>query len=482
MSATPNAEAFCQPHGTELDNFERRQCSESAIHQIKDIHSIAVQEYERNNPISQSLHQEAIEVLPGGNTRSVLHAEPFPICMERGEGNRLVDVDKHGYLDLVGEMTAGLYGHSHHQIRDAIISTITQTGLNLGATTSMEAHFAKEIRRRFPSMEQMRFCNSGTEANLYALSIARYATGLSKIIVFRGGYHGGVLSFIHGIADNNVDRDDWILGTYNDAEGAQKLIFDHKGIAAAVLVEGMQGAGGCIPAAANFLLAIQNATRAHGMLFILDEVMTSRLAPGGIQSTILDPNGSQALKPDITALGKWLAGGMSIGCFGGRKELMSVYDPRHSTVSDAPTQKTHISHSGTFNNNSLAMNVGFVSLSSIYTTQACIDLNAMGEWFRQELIKRCSRTKMSVTGMGSVCNVHFTSYEGKITCVEDLEVGETETESMLRDIFWFFAIRKGYWIARRGMLSLIIGTSREELQSFLNMVEEFVQKFGHLIK
>jgi glutamate-1-semialdehyde 2,1-aminomutase len=373
-------------------------------------------------------------------------------------------------------MTAGLYGHSNPIIRDAIIRTVSEAGLNLGATTVAESQFAEQIRQRFPSIEQLRFCNSGTEANLYALSIARRATGLSKVIVFNGGYHGGILSFAHGVAENNVDRGDWIVGKYNDVEGVQTLISKYKGFAAAVLVEGMQGAGGCIPGTAEFLHAIQAATRENEMIFILDEVMTSRLAPGGLQSRVLSPCDSTPLKPDITTLGKWIAGGMTIGVFGGRRDLLSLYDPR--AVMDASGKRIQMSHSGTFNNNTLAMNVGLVALSTVYTAEACTALNNLGDWFRQGLQARCRGTRMSVTGIGAVCNVHFTPdvKTTGVTHVGDLEVETNGGEAMLKDLFWYYAVRNGYWISRRGMLSLILGITRAELQGFLDMVEDFVKE------
>jgi glutamate-1-semialdehyde 2,1-aminomutase len=233
---------------------------------------------------------------------------------------------------------------------------------------------------------------------------------LSKIIVFSGAYHGGVLSFVHGLAGNNVDKSDWIIGKYNDTEGAQRLISDNKGRAAAVIVEGMQGAAGCIPGTGAFLHGIQAAAKANGMLFILDEVMTSRLAPGGLQSVILSPHSNTGLKPDITTLGKYIAGGMTIGAFGGREELLSIYDPRENSAMNGPERSFQpLSHSGTFNNNTLAMNVGLAVLSDVYTPEACTELNAMGDWFRQSILDRCQGTKMIVTGIGAVCNIHFLS-------------------------------------------------------------------------
>jgi glutamate-1-semialdehyde 2,1-aminomutase len=160
------------------------------------------------------------------------------------------------YVDFVGELTAGLYGHSNPLLKQALLSTYENVGINLGASTAEEVRFAEVICRRFPSIEHVRFCNSGTEANLHALGIARFSTGKRKVIVFEGGYHGGVLGFGHGVAKNNVDPGDWVLGTFNDVNGTEDLIRNTPGVAA-VLVEAMQGSGGCIPASIEFLEAIQ---------------------------------------------------------------------------------------------------------------------------------------------------------------------------------------------------------------------------------
>lgn len=393
------------------------------------------------------------------------------------------------YLDLIGEMTAGLYGHSHPIIRDAIVSAAYKTGLNLGATTTAEAKFADQICQRIPSIEQLRFCNSGTEANLYALSIARRVTGRSKVVVFTGGYHGGVLSFVHGIAANNVDKADWILGTYNNGEAARKLISENKDTAAAVLVEAMQGAGGCIQGTAGFLHAIQQTAKETGVIFILDEVMTSRLAPGGLQSTTFHPASQAPLHPDITTLGKYIAGGITIGAFGGRSDLLAVYNPRAVVASGRG--ETLIQHSGTFNNNTIAMSVGYVALSAVYTSEACIALNSLGDWFRRSLQELCQGKKMIVTGVGAVCNIHFLScsnsgfedaYVTRVTCTEELEAKSGSFESFLKDLLWFYVVERGYWMAQRGMLSLTLGTTMEELQGFLQVIEGFLNEFDDFVK
>ena len=224
------------------------------------------------------------------------------------------------YTDFVGEMTAGLFGHSHPLIREALLETIDTVGLNLGANNAKEGEYAALLCSRF-NLNRIRFCNSGTEANLHALAAARHFTNKRKIVVFAGGYHGAVLTFSGGhAAPNNVDLDDWIIARYNDVESAQEAI--RKEGVAAVLLEGMQGAGGAIPAHADFLKAVQHTAKECSVLFILDEVMTSRLSPGGIAG-MLD------LKVDLKIFGKYLGAGLAFGAFGGRADVMSVVSCPH---------------------------------------------------------------------------------------------------------------------------------------------------------
>ena len=158
--------------------------------------------YRANNPKSLTQHREACAAMPGGNTRSAIHVDPFPLTMVRGEGARLWDLDGHEYVDFLSEFTAGIFGHSHPAIRQAIERALVG-GLNFGAHNATESRFAAAICARFPSIDLVRFTNSGTEANLMAVSAARAITGRPKILVFEGGYHGGVFYFRgHGSALN----------------------------------------------------------------------------------------------------------------------------------------------------------------------------------------------------------------------------------------------------------------------------------------
>jgi len=408
--------------------------------------------YVDRNPISAATHGRAEAVMPGGNTRSVLFYEPFPLVMARGEGCYLWDADGHRYLDLLGEFTAGLFGHSNSVIRAAIDKAL-DSGLSFGAHNLMEPELARLICDRFAAIEQIRFTNSGTEANLMALAAAKAFTGRSRILVFKGGYHGGVLTFAAGQSPANVPHH-VILGDYNDAEGARRLIAENAADLAAVLVEPMQGAGGCIRGEPAFLTALQEAARSVGALFILDEVMTSRSSAGGLQALL-------GLTPDLTTLGKYLGGGMSIGAFGGRAEVMALYDPR---------RPGSMPHAGTFNNNVLTMSAGIAGLTEVFTPEAADALRERGDRFRDRLNALCQSegAAMQFTGCGSIMAVHFMA--APIRSVADTAGADVR----LRDLFFFDMVAAGLYFARRGFMALMLPIGEPELDQALEAVRGFL--------
>ena len=228
-----------------------------------------------------------------------MYFSPFPLTITRGEGAQLHDLDGHTYADFLGEYTAGIFGHSDARIRAAIVEALDE-GLNLGGPNRWEGELGRLMCERFPSLDKVRFCNSGTEANLYAISAARAATGRTHILVFDGAYHGGVLSFVKPSPINAPFP--FVLAQYNDLEGTAALIASHRKELAAVLVEPMIGSGGGISAEPEFLTMLRDETRRHGIILIFDEVMTSRLAPGGLQEKL-------GILPDMTSFGKYLGGG-----------------------------------------------------------------------------------------------------------------------------------------------------------------------------
>jgi glutamate-1-semialdehyde 2,1-aminomutase len=409
--------------------------------------------YRARNPKSFAQHRAACEAMPGGNTRSAIHVDPFPLTMVRGEGARLWDLDGHEYVDFLSEFTAGIFGHSHPIILRAVEQAL-EGGLNFGAHNATEARFAAAICARFPSIELVRFTNSGTEANLMAVSAARAITGRPKILVFEGGYHGGVFYFRgHGSALNAPFE--YLLGRYNDLEAVQVLVEPHRAELAAILIEPMQGTTGCIPAEREFLAGLRSLADETGALLIFDEVMTSRLAPGGLQE-------AHSILPDLTTLGKYVGGGMSFGAFGGRADIMERFDPRRPDA---------FQHAGTFNNNVLTMNAGLVGLTELYTPERARALNSWGDGLRERLntVVRRRGIAMQFTGRGSMLSVHMT--DRPIRSQEDAERGDAQ----LRDLFYFDLVARGIWFAKRGMFALSIALGDQDSGKLADAVEEFAE-------
>src|SRR5262249_4993701 len=409
--------------------------------------------YRACNPKSLAQHREACAALPGGNTRSAIHVDPFPLTMTRGEGARLWDLDGPEYVDFLSEFAAGIYGHSHPAIRNAITAAL-EGGLNFGAHNETEARFAAAICARFPSIELVRFTNSGTEANLMALSAARAITGRPKILVFSGGYHGGVFYFRGpGNAPNAPFA--YLLGRYNDLAAVEALVRPHLTELAAILVEPMQGTTGCIPAERAFLAGLRALADETGAFLIFDEVMTSRLAPGGLQEV-------HDILADLTTLGKYVGGGMSFGAFGGRADVMERFDPRRPDA---------FQHAGTFNNNVLTMSAGLTGLTEIYTPQRARALNDFGDRLRQRLngIAHQHGLAMQFTGIGSMLSVHMT--DRPIRSQEDAEQGN----AALRDLFWFDLTAHGIWFAKRGMFALSIALDEADGDQLADAFEDFAQ-------
>ncbi|KAM0254788.1 hypothetical protein ACHAQJ_006446 [Trichoderma viride] len=417
--------------------------------------------YISRNVKSKALHEEATKSFPGGNTRTVLHADPFPISMKSGKGYQLTSEDGHTYTDLTGEFTAALYGHSNPVILDAVSNVLQNVGMNVGATTRQEQLFARELCQRF-GLERVRFTNSGTEANLHALAAARLFTNKRKVVVFNRGYHGGVLGFKEGKpAPNNVDPDDWIVVKYNDLDAATRAI-QSEGVAA-VLMEGMQGNGGCISGTLEFLTGIQDVAATAGVVFILDEVMTSRISASGLA-------GLRGIKPDLKTFGKYLGGGLAFGALGGRADIMAAFDPRLATS---------IPHSGTFNNNTLVTHAGYAGLIKVYTPDVADKFTEAGSLFISKLQEAVKGTRVSFTGLGSLLSSHFIN--GNVEVKSLVSADDVQENEALKDLFWFEMLEQGFWVTRRGFIALVLETPQTELDRFLDAVQAFVSKYKDVL-
>jgi glutamate-1-semialdehyde 2,1-aminomutase len=413
-----------------------------AVEQARDRYALA-------RPRTRELHERARDFLPGGNTRTVLYHPPFPLRIARGWDAVLADVDGHEYVDLLGEYSAGLYGHSHPVLIKAMMDALAE-GISRGAHTRYEVDLAEAVCARFASVERVRFTNSGTEANLMALSAARAFTGRDQVVAFRGGYHGGLLTFKSGPSPVNAPYD-VLLADYNDADEATSLIRDNADTVGCVLVEPMMGSSGCIPGDPAFLAALREATSETGALLIFDEVMTSRTGAGGLQ-------GRLGITPDLTTLGKYIGGGSSFGAFGGRADVMEQFDPGRPGA---------LPHAGTFNNNVLSMAAGYAGLTQVYTPEVAESHTAKGDELRQQLADtfRNAGAPFQVTGVGSLLAIHPTA--SPVRSQNDL----AGSDARLLEVLFLDLLERGYYMAPRGYMALSLALTAGQLAGFVRAVD-----------
>jgi len=419
----------------------------------------AYEVYSAKRPKSLEAFNAATEVMPGGNTRTVLFHPPYPFRAQSGEGAWLTDIDGNRVLNLLGEYTAGLFGHDHPAIRSAVSEALAG-GLNLGAHNTYEARFAELVCQRFAAIEKVRFTNSGTEANLMALTAARAYTGRSKVLVFEGGYHGGVFYFKSDVTTNAPYP--WIKVAYNDTDAAVEAIRGNADDLAAVLVEPMQGGGGCFAGSPEFLAALRHETETAGSLLIFDEVMTSRLGAGGAQEIY-------GIAPDLTTLGKWIGGGMSFGAFGGRADVLDLFDPRRSDA---------IGHAGTFNNNVLTMAAGIAALDEVYTAQRAVDFTDWGDVVRKRLneIAADVDVPVCVTGMGTIMTLHPS--QPPVQSAADVAT----IDPRLREILFLDLLDAGYYIALRGFIALSLALKETDMDGFYVAFQSVLEKRANLLR
>jgi len=413
--------------------------------------AVARRKYADKRPRSRDWTDRARTVQPGGNTRSVLDFAPFPFRVAEATGRLLHDVDGHHYIDLLGNYTAGLLGHGPEPVLDAVLAAL-DNGLALGSVHVNEVRFAELLVERFEAMEQVRFTNSGTEANLMALAAATHHTERRKIVVFVNGYHGGVLTFGGGDNPVNVPHE-WVICRYNDLADVSSAFDEHSADIAAILVEPMQGSGGCIAGTPPFLSGLRDLCDTYGSLLIFDEVMTSRFSTGGAQGLL-------GIRPDLTTLGKYLAGGLTFGAFGGRAEVMRHFDPAAGGL---------LGHAGTFNNNVLSMAAGVATLAEVLTEDVLRTTHERGDRLRVSMNQtfEANGLAMHASGVGSLMTVHGTV--GPITSASDL----ITSDDRLKELFFFHCLDAGFYLARRGFIALSIEITDRDIEAFLDIVQQF---------
>src|SRR6195952_5115790 len=371
--------------------------------------------YPDSRSLSRSLYDRALASLPGGNTRTTVYMKPYPIYAERGAGCRVFDVDGNEYIDCINNFTSLIHGHAHPVLIEAATKQLA-LGSAFGLPTESEIDLAELIASRLPSVDQVRFTNSGTEAVMMARKAARAFTGRPKIAKCEGAYHGSYdyaevsldptpevwgcnaplsVAYARGTPDNVLA--DVVTIPFNDAEAAVSLIREHGAELPCVLVDPMPNRAGLAPASKEYLEALRSVTREVGALLIFDEVITFRLGFRGAQ-------GLWDIDPDLTTLGKIIGGGFPVGAIAGHTEFMAVSDPRAG--------KPALPHGGTFSANPVTMRAGIAAME-LLDEAAFVRLDAIGKAVRNGIDQAFHRHGVAggTVGLGSLLKIHFADRE-----------------------------------------------------------------------
>lgn len=403
---------------------------------------------------SHSLYDRALASLPGGNTRTTVFMKPYPIYAERAEGCRVWDVDGNEFIDCINNFTSLIHGHAHPALIQAATRQLS-LGSAFGLPTESEIDLAELLASRLPSVDQLRFANSGTEAVMMALKAARAFTGRAKIAKCEGAYHGSYdyaevsldpapdmwgrnapvsVAYAKGTPDNVLA--DVVTIPFNDTEAAVSLIREHGSELACVLVDPMPNRAGLAPADQAYVEGLRKVTREVGALFIFDEVITFRLGYRGAQ-------GLWDIDPDLTALGKIIGGGFPVGAVAGRREYMAVFDPRSG--------KPALPHGGTFSANPVTMRAGLAAME-LLDEAAFARLDDIGEAVRTGIDEAFRRTGVpgGTVGRGSLLKIHFADrpirdYRSAYT---------TEREAQRQAVFNRGLLNRGVLAAGYGLMAL----------------------------
>jgi len=337
-------------------------------------------------PVADALYARAVGRLPGGNSRTTVFVPPRPPYAARGEGCTLVDADGHRVLDLQNNYTSLVHGHAHPVLVAAATAAL-RDGSCFGLPTEHEVALAEHLAGRLPAAPRWRFTNSGTEAVMLAIRLARAATGRSGVLRFQGAYHGSADAALQPPARGvppGVEAD-VVTVPVGDGPALEAALDRHGDRLACVLFDAMPNRAGLVPAEAAFVALLRRETARRGIVLVQDEVITLRVAHGGIQSTY-------GLVPDLTTAGKVIGGGLPIGAVGGRAELMDLFDPRRPDP---------LAHPGTFSANPVSLRTGLASLE-LLTAEEIDRINGLGDALRAGLRER----GWAVTGSGSLARVH----------------------------------------------------------------------------
>ncbi|MGN6305037.1 MAG: aspartate aminotransferase family protein [Mesorhizobium sp.] len=419
---------------------------------------------------SREMFERARKVMPGGNTRTTVFIDPFPIYAQRGAGCRVWDVDGNVYYDCINNFTAMIHGYGHADVTAAVADQMSY-GSAFGAPTESELDLAELLVGRLPSVEQLRFANSGTEGVMMAIKAARAFTERPKIVKIEGAYHGS-----YDFAEVSLDSspanwgdlpastayargtpkgvlDDVIVVPFNDIEALRAVFGAYGDTIAGILIDPMPNRAGLVPARKDYLDALVEIAHAAGSLVIFDEVITFRLGYSGAQ-------GLWGVKPDLTALGKIIGGGFPVGAVGGRADVMAVFDPTRG--------KPALPHGGTFTANPITMRAGLGAMRAL-TPASFAHLDAIGTLVREGTAASLARHGLQgqCVGLGSLLKIHFTALP--ITDYRSGYPGASESRKL--DLFYKLLLDRGVLSSSYGLFALSTPTTLDDAREILSAID-----------
>ncbi|WP_395489557.1 glutamate-1-semialdehyde 2,1-aminomutase [Cedecea davisae] len=422
---------------------------------------------------SENLYAAARQVIPGGvnsPVRAFTSVGGVPLFIERADGAYLYDADGKAYIDYVGSWGPMVLGHNHPAIRNAVIEAV-ERGLSFGAPTEMEVKMAELVTELVPTMDMVRMVNSGTEATMSAIRLARGYTGRDKIIKFEGCYHGhadcllvkaGSGALTLGQPNSPGVPADFakhtLTCTYNDLSSVREAFEQYPQDVACIIVEPVAGNMNCIPPNADFLPGLRALCDEFGALLIIDEVMTGfRVALAGAQSYY-------DVEPDLTCLGKIIGGGMPVGAFGGRREIMDAL---------APTGPVY--QAGTLSGNPIAMAAGYACLTEVSQPGIHQTLTELTEMLASGLLKaaKAENIPLVVNNVGGMFGLFFTDAE---TVTNYKDVMTCDVERFKR--FFHLMLEEGIYLApsafEAGFMS--VAHSKEDIQKTIDAARRVFAK------
>lgn len=437
---------------------------------LKAAREVLRDEYVKANPKSAAAFDDAkASGIAGGTNRASIFYTPFPLTFVDASEATAVTADGQHLTDFLGNFTAGLFGFSPTPVKEAVIEAMENGHALGGASNLSEARVARAFTTRFPSMDLVRFTNTGTEANSYAIHTARAVTGKNKIMIYDGAYHG---AWIHGgKAAGPLDTPyEKITVPYGDADLIVRAIRDNADDLAAVIMEPvmvnpMVYLKQVAPKA--YLQKIRDACTEHGCALIFDEVMTSRLAPGGAQELV-------GVTPDMTTFGKYFGGGFPIGGFGGTTKWMERHDPLHPQS---------INSGGTFNQNALCMAAVNAVFEHLWTPAQCAEHNARGDQFREAIneLARQHNVPCQACGTGSLITLIWQNRP--VVCGEEgdlathrLDLATLRSVYEAPQLFWFYMLQRHDILAgspKLNYLTLPTALKDGDYKRFLAALEAF---------